>query len=45
MADHIEGLVDELLAHPESAAVYLLSWEVETKAFFSPEFSYVDVNF
>jgi GT2 family glycosyltransferase/2-polyprenyl-3-methyl-5-hydroxy-6-metoxy-1,4-benzoquinol methylase len=45
MADHIEVLVDELLAHPESAAVYSLSWEVETKAFHSPEFSYADVNF
>jgi GT2 family glycosyltransferase len=44
MADHIEVLVDELLAHPESAAVYSLSWEVETKAFYSPEFSYADVN-
>jgi len=45
MADHIEVLVDELLAHPESAAVYSLSWEVETKAFHSPEFGYADVNF
>jgi len=45
MADHIEVLVDELLAHPELAAVYSLSWAVETKAFYSPEFSYADVNF
>jgi GT2 family glycosyltransferase len=45
MADHIEVLVDELLAHPESAAAYSLSWEVETKVFHSPQFNYADVNF
>jgi GT2 family glycosyltransferase/SAM-dependent methyltransferase len=45
MADHIEVLVDELLAHPDAAAAYSLSWEVETKSSYSPQFNYADVNF
>jgi GT2 family glycosyltransferase len=42
-ADHIEVLTNELLAHPEVAATYSISWEVSTKLISLDPLIYIEV--
>ena len=42
-ADHVEVLVNELLAHPEVAATYSIAWEVTIKLISLEPLSYVEV--
>jgi GT2 family glycosyltransferase len=43
-ADHIEVLANELLAHPEVAATYSISWEVATKIVSLEPLHYIEIS-
>ncbi|MBD2206524.1 glycosyltransferase [Calothrix sp. FACHB-1219] len=44
-AEHIEVLVNELLAHPEVAATYSISWEVATKVISKEPLHYLETSY
>ena len=44
-ADHIEVLINELLAHPEVSATYSISWKVSTKLVSLDPLIYIEVSY